>query len=154
MSAATATEQHQQAQEHDNLDPVVPRSLIARRPSVSAVAAVVVSVAHENAPLELSARAARRKKRSAEPRPLPQPPPRGQTEQHMADAPLRGRGPSTASVCKEPCGSVWRYLRKAVLDARASFKLSNQRCTTSVTDRHVASTFILLDHSHRRKAMT
>ena len=36
--------------------------------------------------------------RSAEPEPLSQPRPRGRTEQHSADAPFRGRGPSTASA--------------------------------------------------------
>jgi hypothetical protein len=40
----------------------------------------------------------RKKNRSAEPRPLQTPPPRGSAEQHKARRPLRGVGPSTASA--------------------------------------------------------
>src|ERR1019366_4639764 len=51
-------------------------------------------------------------KRSAKPRPLLKPRPRGATEQHLADAPFRERGPSTVSVAQEPFGSGWSFLRK------------------------------------------
>lgn len=63
----------------------------------------------------------RKKNRSAEPRPLLKPRPRGTNEQHLADAPFRERGPSTASLVQEPRGSGWSVLRKQKLDARASF---------------------------------
>src|SRR5437867_4060852 len=43
------------------------------------------------------------KNRDADTRPLPEPPRRGTLEQHKADVPLRGRGPSTASKVQEPC---------------------------------------------------
>src|SRR5579864_2551855 len=51
-------------------------------------------------------------KRSAKPRPLLKPRPRGATEQHLADAPFRERGPSTASVAQGSCGPGWSFLRK------------------------------------------
>src|SRR5439155_7960616 len=49
----------------------------------------------------------------------------GPTEQHLADAPLRERGPSTASVgYKSQSGSGLQFSWKQLPDARASFKLS------------------------------
>src|ERR1700733_4305761 len=55
----------------------------------------------------------------------PPAPARGLTKQHLADAPLRGRGTSTAFVSSRAReGSSWRFPEEAVLDARASIKLS------------------------------
>jgi hypothetical protein len=53
-------------------------------------------------------------------------PAKGLTERHLAEAPLRGRGPSTASVrYKGPEAQVGGF-PEAVLDARASFNLSSR----------------------------
>src|SRR6266478_9363815 len=45
-----------------------------------------------------------KKNRSAKPRPLQRPRLWGSKEQHLADAPFRERGPSTASLLQEPFG--------------------------------------------------
>jgi hypothetical protein len=52
-------------------------------------------------------------------------PARGRTERHLADAPLRGRGTSTATVrdTRALSDSGWRILRKAVLVAHATIGL-------------------------------
>ena len=56
-------------------------------------------------------------KKDVEPRPLPEPRPRGTKEQHMADAPSRGVAQGAASLVQEPCGSSWSFSGKQFLDA-------------------------------------
>ena len=51
----------------------------------------------------------RKKIRSAKPRPLLKPRPRGTNEQHLAGAPFRERGPSTASLVKSLSAQVGRF---------------------------------------------
>ena len=55
------------------------------------------------------------KNRSVEPRPLLEPRRRGALEQHLANAPFRGRGTSTASSVQEPEGSGSPFSRKQFL---------------------------------------
>lgn len=64
-----------------------------------------------------------RMQKGVEPRPPSGPLRQGTTEQHKADAPLRGRGPSTASVVWEPKGSKSQFPKKQFLTLRASFGL-------------------------------
>ena len=64
-------------------------------------------------------------KKDAEPRPLAEPPRRGSTKQHKADAPLRERGPSTAFVRQEPKGPGSRISAKQFWRLRA-YELSSR----------------------------
>ena len=66
-------------------------------------------------------RGIKKKKRSAEPRPLPRPLRQGTNEQHPAGAPFAGRSSKHCFVGQEPFGSGWSFSRKQKLDARASF---------------------------------
>lgn len=63
-----------------------------------------------------------RRKKSAEPRPLSSPRPRG-LQNSTWPAPLAGRGTSAVSVDQEPCGS--RLTRNSNLTLTRQFKLSN-----------------------------
>jgi len=57
--------------------------------------------------LEQNPAGARKKERRT--KAAPSTPAKGPTEQHMADAPLRERGPRTASVDQGPEGPSWRF---------------------------------------------
>ena len=63
-------------------------------------------------------------KKSAEPRPLPQPPRRGTVEQHMADAPFGARLQVAASTVQEPLDSGSRFCGKQFLTLARQFKFS------------------------------
>jgi hypothetical protein len=54
----------------------------------------------------------------------PSTPAKGPTEQHLADAPLRGRGTRHCLCRSGVVKPQLAVLREAVLDARASFRLS------------------------------
>lgn len=56
------------------------------------------------------------KKRERQPRPLSQRPPRRTVEQHLAALPF-GSGQALPLLSKDPCGSVWRFSEKQILDA-------------------------------------
>jgi hypothetical protein len=56
-------------------------------------------------------------------KPAPDAPAKGPIEQHLADAPLRGRGTSTASIEQEPLGLRLAVCLEAVLDAHASIQI-------------------------------
>jgi len=53
----------------------------------------------------------------------PTTPTKGRLEQHLADAPIRERGPSTASKHQGPISPGWSFCGKQKLDARASFQI-------------------------------
>jgi hypothetical protein len=88
------------------------------------------------------------KNRERQPRPLSQRPPRRTVEQHLAALPF-GSGQALPLLSKDPCGSVWRFSEKQILDALQS---ASTGCDRSVSRLRVAlSSFSWVFSSKQRR---